>query len=205
MGSLEQWAPSAVQAATAVGQLLLGIAKHRSEQAEDWGENVEGITGLGPNELREAIEADPAAAELVWRALEAAAGTANDNKRYLLAQVAAAALRGDTTPEKIDRLLLLGRAVTALDAPHITLLVLIGELSERVEGTDRWSELRLHDLGERWSGGHKLLAPALTALENEGLIVSQRQGTCRLVIFGAEFLDYLLIDAGGWPPSISAS
>jgi hypothetical protein len=206
MGSVEQWIPSAIQAATAVGQLLLGIAEHRRKQAEDWGERVEEITGLGPDELRDAVEADPAAAELVWRTLEAAAGTASDAKRYLLAQVAAAALRGDTTPERIERLQFLMRPVMALDPPHITLLVLVGQLVGDVPFGNRISTpVDRGDLIKRWPGGHSLFDPAIAALEREGLVADasekREESLYRLRSFGVEFLDFLLIDAGGWPPS----
>ena len=36
MGDLEQWLPNAIQAATAVGQLLLGMSQRRWEQAQEW-------------------------------------------------------------------------------------------------------------------------------------------------------------------------
>lgn len=114
LGSIEQWLPNAIQATTAVGQLILGVATHRTEQAEDWGNRVEEITGVEPDALRRAVEVDLSLAELLWRSLDAAAETASDDKRHLLAQVAAAALRGDTTPERIDRLQFLMRPVLAL-------------------------------------------------------------------------------------------
>jgi hypothetical protein len=206
MGSLEQWLPNAIQAATAVGQLLLGVAGHRKKQAEDWANKVEELTGLEPDELHRAVEADPAVAELVWRSLEAAAETASDDKRHLLAQVAAAALRGDATPGQIDRLQFLMRPVIALDPPHITLLVHIGQLigddvgeGNRTLIPAKWSEVKA-----RWPGGRHLLDPAIAALEREALIISyesEDDGTFmyRLRPFGAEFLDFLLVDAGGWP------
>jgi hypothetical protein len=208
MGSIEQWLSNAIQATTAVGQLILGVATHRTKQAEDWGNKVEEITGLEPDELRRAVEADPALAELLWRSLDAAAETASDDKRHLLAQVAAAALRGDTTPERIDRLQFLMRPVLALDPPHITLLVVIGKLigdhvseANRVLIPVRWTELVA-----AWPGGREMLDPAIAALEREALIAnyeSEEEGHLRLRLrpFGAEFLNFLLIDAGGWPPT----
>lgn len=57
-----------------------------------------------------------------------------------------------------------------------------------------------------WPGGRELLDPAIAALEREALIAcyeSEGEGHLRLRLrrFGAEFLNFLLIDAGGWPPT----
>lgn len=207
MGDLEQWLPNAIQAGTAVGQLWLGLTGRRQRQAADWGAALEELAGLDGPELRRIVEDNPAVAELVGLAWEEAARTASDDKRYLLAQVAASALRGDTTAGQVDRLPFLLRPVLALDPPHITLLVLIGESVDRT-GESNVAEdhqVTLEDLAAKWPGGDRLLDPAIAALEREGLIqgVQDYGGSsrwCKLRPFGAEFLDYLLVDAGGWPP-----
>jgi hypothetical protein len=207
MGSVEQWVPNAIQAATAVGQLYLGISDRRQKQAAAWGKDLEELSGLDGIELRRVVEDNPAVGELVGIAWEAAAKTASEDKRHLLAQVAAAALRGDTTPEKIDRLQFLIRPVLALDPPHITLLVMIGqEVGEHVsEGKRPLIPVKRTALAIRWPGGYKLIDPALAALEREGLVADYSEEdktfSYRLRPFGGEFLDYLLIDAGGWPPA----
>jgi hypothetical protein len=207
VGDLEQWLPNAIQAGTAVGQLWLGLTSRRQQQAADWGATLEELAGLDGPKLRRIVEDNPAVAELVGLAWEAAARTASDDKRCLLAQVAAAALRGDTAPEKVDRLPFLLRPVLALDPPHITLLVVIPQVFDTTgQPANRLTRSAgFPDLAAAWPGGPELLEPALTALEGQGLIsiVPDAGGTrrwCKLTPFGAEFLDYLLIDAGGWPP-----
>ena len=147
------------------GQLYLGIADHRLRQAEAWGETVQELTELEPEASVRAIEANPAAAELVDRVFEAATRTGSEDKRYLLARVAAAALSGDTTPERDRSAPVLARPVIALDPPHITLLVFIGQLSERSEGRPIASQ---PELGTMWPGGIELLDPAIAALIREG-------------------------------------
>ena len=92
MGELEQWLPNAIQAGTAVGQLWLGLTGRRQKQAADWGATLEELAGLDGSELRRIVEDNPAVAELVGLAWEEAARTAAEDKRHLLAQVAAAAL-----------------------------------------------------------------------------------------------------------------
>jgi hypothetical protein len=193
-----------------MGQLYLGIADHRLRQAEAWGNTVQELTSLEPEELRRAIEANPAAAELVERAFEAATRTGNEDKRYILARVAAAALSGDTTPETIDRLQFLARPVIALDPPHITLLVVIGQLAtHELKADDIPEPVARSTLAAQWSGGWALLDPAIAALIREGLVGERRGGerlvdppsNIELLPFGKSFLDYLMIDAGGWPPT----
>jgi hypothetical protein len=209
MGSaIEQWLPNAIQAGTAVGQLYIGLTGRRQQQAADWGELLKDLAGLDGRELRRIVEDNPAVAELVGIAWEAAARTASEDKRYLLAQVAAAALRGDSTPEQIDRLQFLLRPVIALDSPHITLLVLIPEfvdISGQNPPNPAEQQVGFPDLAAKWQGGERLLGPAIAALEGQGLIevIRDHGGSarwCKLRPFGSEFLDYLLIDAGGWPP-----
>ena len=114
----------------------------------------------------------------------------------MLARVAAAALRGDTTPETVDRLPFLLRTVVDLDAAHVSLLVLIGEAPG--QGSDQ--------LAERWSGPRDLLLAAAVTLERAGLadrmtpLIGAPYKAWSLTMYGQQFLDYLLVDAGGWPP-----
>jgi hypothetical protein len=202
---IEQWLPNAIQATTAVGQLLLGVGERRWKQAQEWGEQVEHLTSLDATALRLAVEGDPDAAELVGRALEAAVRTASEDKRYLLAKVAAAALRRDATLEQVDALQLLLRTLIALDPPHVTLLVLIGKRVDRSDPIPEGPTVGEDVLTREWPSSSDLLAPALTALEREGLIEPTRETVngvryWRLLDYGTRFLDHLLVDAGGWPP-----
>jgi hypothetical protein len=219
MAELEQWLPNAIQAATAVGQLLLGLGQRRWKQAEEWGETVEELTGLDREELRRIIEEDPVVAELVGRALEAAARTASEDQRALLARVAAAALRGDTTPGQVDQLQLLLRTVDELDPLHISLLVAIGVKPDGrpravAEYTQHGLQLPPEDdqlsrdeIAGRWPSAPDLLDPAIAALDRAGLIMplSDAYGgtptSWVLRSYGRRFLDHLLVDYRGWPPA----
>ena len=207
MTGLEQWLPNGIQAATAVGELLLGMSQRRMQQAEKWSDQVQDLAGLTLVELRRRVEDDPEVAELVWTALEAVARTASDDKRYLLAQVAASALRGHTTPGQVDALPLLLRTVVALDSPHVTLLVTIGQSADRFGKTNDEEARRvtIEKLEAEGPGPADLLGPLLAGLERENLTQMVRDfgGSPRWVQitdYGNRFLDYLLVDAGGWPP-----
>jgi hypothetical protein len=73
------------ESAAAVGQLR-ALRRHFGD-----------VEVLEPDELRRTVEDHPLIAEVVGIAAEEAARSASDDKRYLLAQVVAAALRGDAT------------------------------------------------------------------------------------------------------------
>jgi hypothetical protein len=213
MGSLDL--PAWIQAGTGVANLFLGLGSRRQAQARDWGEALEELAGLEREELRRIVEDNPAVAEIVGDAWEEAARTASDNKRYLLARVAAAALRGDTIPGQVDVLQLLLRTVIDLDSTHVALLV---SLSTTKDGKPRPAVEDQEDMVPdgasptreevvaKWPSPPDLLNPALSTLEREGLIQrliglggEGRLGYA-LTPYGRRFLDHLLIDEAGWPP-----
>lgn len=154
-------------------------------------------------ELIERILADERVGELFERAVQEALLTADDHKRYLLAQVAAAALRGTTTPRQVEALNYLLRTVIALDSPDIAMLVIIGTTADREPRATQDSAQR-KEIDARWSSPHDLVDPALAAIQQQGLLegVTDYDGgiQCRLSSYGRRFLDYLLTDLGGWPP-----
>lgn len=209
MRELEQWLPNAIQAGTAVGQLWLGLTGRRQQQAADWGATLEELAGLDGPELRRIVEDNPAVAELVGLAWEEAARTAAEDKRHLLAQVAAAALRGDTAPEAIDALPLLLRTVIALDSPHIALLAVIAQsvdLTGRTNDADA-QRIAISLLELEVPDPPVLLGPILAALERENLVRLIRDFAdnppprwVSVTDYGKRFLDYFLVDAGSWPP-----
>jgi hypothetical protein len=80
------------------------------------GQDLKELSGLSDEELRRLVEDNPVVAEIVGRAWEAAAESASQDKRRLLAKVAAAAIRGDATAQ-VDELQFLLRTVTELDPP----------------------------------------------------------------------------------------
>jgi hypothetical protein len=217
MAELEEWLPNAIQAATAVGQLALGVTSRRQQQAKEWGELLVKLAELDADELRRLVEDNPALAELVGIAWEVAARTASEDKRSLLARLAAAALRGDSTPGRVDELQLLVRTVDELDPLHISLLVAIGA---KPDGSPRAlaeytqqglllpqsdDHIRRDEIAVRWPSAPDLLDPAIAALDRAGLIMPVSDGyrgeptSWVLRPYGRRFLDYLLIDDRGWP------
>jgi hypothetical protein len=202
--------PGWLQGAAEAGALCLALRGRRQAQAIDWATTLKKLSGLSEEELRRTVEDNPAIAELVYIAWEGAAQTADDHKRRLLAHVAAAALSGDTTPEQIEPLQFLLRTMVALDPPHITLLVIIGKREgPKVGPYFMWKAERL-DIEADWPGPEDVVDAALTTLE--GLNLIEERGiedgwdtdwrlAWGVTPYGRRFLDFLLIDAGGWPPA----
>jgi hypothetical protein len=210
MGSLVQLGnvPEWVQAATGAATIYSALRDRRQAQALDWAAMFEELADLNREEMRRIIEDNPAVAELVGLAWEAGAETASVDKRRLLAKVAAAALRRDTDA-KVHHLQFLLRTVIALDPVHVTLLVIIGgPRSARglLAGRNGVGSVTREEMGARWSAPNDILSPALSILEREGLIKLHNSfhGETKgwtLSPYGQRFLDHLLVDAGGWPPS----
>jgi hypothetical protein len=199
--------PGWIGAGTGVAALFRGLSNRRQAQFRDWGELLAELSDLELQELRHLVEDNPFVAEIVSLAWEEAARTASDDKRYLLAQVAAAALRGSTTPDQVEALQFLLRTVTALDPPHVTMLVIIGTAENEATQANDTQETRATraDLEARWPSPSDLMDPALATLEREALVEGAlgydgKRRTWRLRPYGRRFLDFLLVDAGGWPP-----
>jgi hypothetical protein len=121
LGNVPEW----IQGAAEAGVLYLAVRGRRQQEALDWAATLKQLSGLDDEQLRRLVEDNPVVAEIVGRAWEAAAETASQDKRRLLAKVAAAAISGDAAAQVVELQLLL-RTVTELDPPHITLLVAIG-------------------------------------------------------------------------------
>jgi hypothetical protein len=181
------------------------------------------LTDMEPEELRRTVQDNPVISEIASIAAEEAARTASDDKRYLLAQAVAAALRGTATPGQVDALLYLTRTVAALDPADLTLLVIIGTTPEgearpteefevkdedqQVEDTyTRAVDVRNKELVDRWPGPRELLHPALSSLVQAGVVEQRRAfigggaASWALSGYGELFLRHLLVDLGGWPP-----
>jgi len=213
MGAPVQWGdvPAWIGAATGIAALFRGLGNRQQVQFQGWAEMLEELTDLEPGELQRTVEDNPVIAEIFAMAAEEAARTATDDKRYLLAQVVAAALRGEATPGQVDALLYLTRTVVALDPADLTLLVAIGTTEDgepRESGRPRhvraW--VSREELEGRWPSPHDLLDPALAMLEQQGLIRGLDYDDLGLVKlwmllpYGQQFLEHLLTDLGGWPP-----
>jgi hypothetical protein len=198
--------PAWIGAGTGVAALFRGISNRRQTDFRAWGDMLAELSGLEADELRRLVEDNPTITEIVSLAWEEAARTASEDKRYLLAKVAAAALRGDSTPGQLEELQFFLRTVTALDSVHVTLLVGVGMVEE-----ENWEDYRPNYLQDRrdaiekkWPGGRDLMDPALAILEGQALI---RGGNpiWTLQPYGRRFLNWLLVDVGGWPPTKHAA
>jgi hypothetical protein len=211
MGSIVQLGdvPAWISVGTGAAGLYIGLRNRRQEQAASWAEMVEELAGLDDIELRRIVEDNPVVAEIVGRAWEVAAETASEDKRRLLGTVAAAALRGDANAEVEDLQFLL-RTVIALDPAHVTLLVLIGTPRPgrgQMAGRMTIGSVSREELRAKWSSNPDLLDPGLATLEREGLITKYGLGDNNgetphsVNDYGERFLDFLLIDAGGWTPT----
>jgi hypothetical protein len=164
--------PGWIGAGTGVAALFRGLSNRREAQFRDWGKLLAELSDLEPQELRHLVEDNPVVTEIVSLAWEEAARTASDDKRYLLAQVAAAALRGSTTPDQVEALQFLLRTVTALDPPHVTMLVIIGAVENEATQANDMQETRATraELQARWPSPPDLMDPALATLEREALV-----------------------------------
>jgi hypothetical protein len=182
LGNVPEW----VQAAAESGALWWAVRHRREAQALDWAATLKELSGLEDEELRHVVEDNPVVAEIVGRAWEAASETASQDKRRLLAKVAAAAIRGDADAQA-DELQLLLRTAIELDPPHVTMLVAVGQAPGGAE----------EQLAARWPSSHDLLAPALSTLQRAGLaqeahqLIGGRSGNWRLTNYGYRFLAFL--------------
>lgn len=214
--------PGWISAGTGIANLLRGLSKRQQTQARNWGEMLDELNDREPEELGRIVQDNPGIAEVVGLAAEEAARTASEHKRYLLAQVAAAALRGTTTPRQVEALQYLTRTVSALSPADLTLLVTIGttatgeprpteQFTVREDEEDKDSYTRSvtvpsWKVATRWPGPRELLNPALASLEQVGVIerrtVYLGGGAAGWALsgYGELFLEYLLTDLGGWPP-----
>jgi hypothetical protein len=221
MGAPVQWGDVGTWLGTGAGiaALFRGLGNRQQAQFLGWAEMLEELTDLEPEELRRTVEGNPVIAEIVGIAAEEAARTASDNKRYLLAQVVAAAMRGDSTTGQVDALLYLARTVAELDPADLTLLIIIGTTAEGQprpiepleKGDGEIKDYRVtvprEELAARWPAASELLDPALASLERAG-VTERRNPTFyggdvgwALNGYGELFLGHLLTDLGGWPPT----
>ncbi len=209
MSDLPVWvgAAGAVgQAVAASGQLYLGVRAARQEAAAEFGRLLAEMLDLPAEAIAELLGHDRLA-ELVGYAWEAAARTASEEKRWVLARIAAAGLRAEVDDAEVDPLPLLLRTVEALDGPHIRLLVLIATPrpgTGQLVGTALEGFLAVEDLEEGWPGAAGLVKPMLAVLERENLVEDRAVGTWDyrpaygITAYGRRFLRYL----PGEPPEL---
>ena len=188
-----------VQAIATAGQLYLGVRTARQDAAEQFGRLLDAMLDMPAEQVAERL-GHARLAELVGYAWEAAARTASEEKRWMLARIAVAGLRGETDDAEVDPLPLFLRTVEALDPPHLRLLVLIATPKPgtgQMTGTALEGFLRAADLEELWPGAKGLIKPLLAVLERENLIENRAIGTWDyepaygISAYGRRFLRYL--------------
>lgn len=109
-----------------VGLALAGgsaIARRRRQRVADFRQLVEDASGMAADEVLRRMEANPEVEEVIARAIEAAAITAHDEKRELLAKVVAAGLHDDAV---VDETLLMVRTIDNIEPAHLRALMRLG-------------------------------------------------------------------------------
>ncbi len=191
---------SAISAAVSV--IYTAVGYHRQQQEIAWVELLrDELADLEPLELRRVAE-DPAVAELVGRAGEAATRTASDGKRRLYAKLIAAALKGDAAALDIQALPALERTLTSLEQEHIALLAIIASPDGKERKSGRPLEgqvdgaVKREEIEDRWQGAADLIDPAIAALEG-ARVVDRHLGyngpthSWTLNRYGRRFLDFV--------------
>jgi hypothetical protein len=191
---------SAISAA--VSAIYTAVGYHRQQQEIEWVELLrDELADLEPDELRR-VARDPAVAELVGRAGEAASRTASAGKRRLYAKLVAAALNGDAAPLDIEALPALERTLTSLELEHIALLAIIASPDGKARKTGRALEGKIdgavtrEEIEDRWPGAGDLIDPVVAALEG-ARVVDRHLGyngpthSWTLNRYGRRFLDFV--------------
>lgn len=186
VSDLPAWIGGSAEAVSAATALWLGIRATRREAAAAWPRVLAEVSGMSDVEIHETVVQNPALAQIVGEAWEAAARSSAEEKTWLLARIAAECLLGRTFDEPIDPLPFLIRTVADLEPPHVRLLVLIA--------TPRpWSTYgywTASNISERWPASAQLLHPLLVHLRNLGLI-AQSGETWSTTSYGRQLLAFL--------------
>lgn len=195
-GDLATWVGDFVVATVGGPAAVLATRSLFQRNANTWLRLVDDVAGVTVDDLREAFERRPAAAELFTTALEAASKTAQQQRHRLLAGIVAAGLKG--SDGELDALLLLEQAAERLTDAHLRLLLLIEENpQEIIEGTlGGPAGVTDEYLTALWPEVAELVVPLRSALLREGLIRDIAVGTWdyhgRWMIdaFGARLLNH---------------
>lgn len=156
-------------------------------------------SGLSDEEIEERLGTDGVALELVEVALDTGQRTENEEKRRLLALVAARTLLG-RQGESADRKRTLMRTVAEIEPIDVHLLACLQRREDAANGPI------LAEAVEGWLGDTVFLEPSLGALQRAGLVAfggidgggatfggGMLYGVSR---YGQMFLDFLLEDPG---------
>lgn len=186
------------QVGAGVAQLYYGVQAAREEALAEFGRLLDEMLKLSAEEMAELL-GDERLAQLVGHAWEAAARTASEEKRWVLARITAAALRGETDDAKVDPFPLLLRTVAAVTEPDLRLLALVARAPQDEHNTAvPEGSLSAQQLEQQWPGARGLVKPMLAVLEREGVIEDRALGAFDygqplygLTDYGRRFLRYL--------------
>ncbi len=175
------------------------IVQRRVSRTLDVASQIRRQSGLDDQAIEERLGQDGVALELVEAALDAGQRTENEEKRRLLALVAARALLG-RPGEHADHKRTLMRTVAEIEPIDVHLL---GCLHRGEQAADQ--PLPAESI-EGWRGDTTLLEPSLGALQRAGLVVPGGLGGGAVTLgggmlyglsrYGQLFLEFLIEDAG---------
>lgn len=168
------------------------IAERRLRRVQDVATKIATESGLDDDEISDRLNEDALALEVVEGALEAGQRTENEEKRRLLALVAARALLG-VRSERADYWRTLMRTVAEIEPIDVHLLACLRRDEETNNGPIPGESVN------GWSGDTVLLEPSLGALQRTGLVrlrpLVNGMGTS-VTRYGHHFLEFLVSDAG---------
>ncbi len=171
----------------------------RIRRADDVAAKIRAQSGLADQEIERLLAEDGVALEVIDVALDVAQRTEDEEKRRLLALVAARALLG-VPLEQADHWRTLMRTVAEMETIDVHLLACLRRGEEAMKGPIRAEGV------EGWRGDTVLFEPSIAALQRAGLVTAEgidgggvnsgghvMYGTSR---YGRVFLDVLLADGG---------
>ena len=177
LGNVPEW----LTALSAAGGLAWqAVGRHQRAQALDFIDLVQSAADVDGERLAEAINGNARLAEVFNRLWAAATVSARDEKRQLLARIAAQALRGQDDDAMLDDLLVLADTTEALQPYHVDLLATMARPrpgTGQMEGhliTGGWSMAQLQ---ESYAKAGDMLIPLLRTLEALALVENVGAGT----------------------------
>lgn len=191
IGTLPEW--------IAVGFSAVAYnSARRNERARDWGNEVSALSNMDSQQIQDAITENDSLFEIIERGLQSASATSSEDKRRLLARVAASALTGDglAQPDEYNYLL---QTIDRIEVPDLQVLVQVAHpTAGKVQNdTGFQSDITTVDgLIRDWEGIATLCVPIVARLESEGLIdavdmVATTQRGFHCSRYGATLLRFL--------------
>jgi hypothetical protein len=169
-GDLATWVGDFFVATVGAPPAVLATHSLFRRNANSWLRLLNDAGGITIDDLREALESRPAAAELFTTALEAASKTAQQQRHRLLAGIVAAGLK--ERDAELDALLVLEQAAERLTDAHVRLLLLIEANPQEIIAGTPGGPAGVTDeyLTALWPVVAELVVPLRSSLLREGLI-----------------------------------